>query len=242
MTHKKKDEKIYKIPFFYVIPVVQRMLLHKEIQRLKQHLLTLGTIVEDRVTSAVKAVDKRDLELAARVIDGDEEIDAMEVDLEEECLKVLALHQPVAIDLRVIIAVLKINSDLERIGDLAVDIAERGKYFATHREIEFPFDFPAMSGKVHKMLQNSLDALVNLDVELAKTVCAADDVVDDLHRNMYQQIEDAIKIQPHYTEQLLNYMSVSRYLERIADHATNIAEDVMYLASGDIVRHKQGFF
>jgi phosphate transport system protein len=179
----------------------------------------------------------RDLELAQEVITGDHNIDGMEVELEEECLKVLALHQPVAIDLRVIIAVMKMNIDLERIGDLAVDIAERGKYFATHEHVQLPFDFPAMSKKAQDMLQKSLDALVNLDKDLATQVCADDDDVDDLHSCMFQKVEDAIQAQPQYVEQFIGYLSVSRYLERIADHATNIAEDVIYLVEGNIVRH-----
>jgi phosphate transport system protein len=213
------------------------MILHKEIQRLKQQLLFLGALIEERVSLAVKSVDQRDQVLAQRVIDGDTEIDQMEVDLEEECLKVLALHQPVAIDLRVIIAVLKINSDVERIGDLAVDIAERGVFFATHEPVNLPIDFPLMSRKVQEMLQKSLDALVNLDIALAKEVWVTDDVIDDMHSKAFQHVEDAILGRPQYIEQFIHYLSVSRYLERIADHATNIAEDVIYLVEGTIVRH-----
>jgi phosphate transport system protein len=213
------------------------MILHREINELKQQLLSLGALAEERVEIAVKSVDKRDLKLAKQVIEGDKEIDTMEVELEEECLKVLALHQPVAIDLRVIVSVLKINNDLERIGDLAVDIAERGQYFATHEEVKLPFDFPGMSKKAQDMLRKSLDALVNLDIDLANDVCAADDAVDDMHSSMFQKVEDAIKAQPQYVEQFVGYLSVSRYLERIADHATNIAEDVAYLVKGHIVRH-----
>ncbi len=213
------------------------MILHKEIVKLKQRLLTLGALVEKRLDMAVRAVDRRDIELAGLVIEGDEEVDKMEVDLEEDCLKVLALHQPVATDLRVIVAILKINSDAERIGDLAVDIAERAKFFATHEELEPPFNFMDMASRVTNMLQKSLDAFVNLDVEMARSVCASDDSVDNTHSNMYQQVEDGICKQSHYTSQYLGYLSVSRYLERIADHATNISEDVMYLVEGNIVRH-----
>lgn len=213
------------------------MILHKEIGKLKQQLLALGAMVEERLNKSVKAVEKRDLEIAQQIIEGDYEIDAMEVDLEEDCLKVLALHQPVAIDLRLIMAVMKINVDLERIGDLAVDIAERARYFATHEDVTLPFDFLGMSRKTQVMLQKSLDSLVNLDLELAKTVCAADDEVDDMHCSMFQKIEHAIQTQPAYVEQFISYLSVSRYLERIADHATNIAEDVIYLIEGHIVRH-----
>jgi phosphate transport system protein len=218
------------------------MLIHKEIQRLKQQLLFLGALIEERVNLAVKSVDQRDQVLAKRVIDGDIEIDQMEVDLEEECLKVLALHQPVAIDLRVIISVLKINNDLERIGDLAVDIAERGVFLATHEAVNLPFDFLLMSRKVQEMLQKSLDALVNLDIKLAKEVWGTDDMIDDMHGNVYRQVEQAILAQSQYIDQFINYLSVSRYLERIADHVTNIAEDVIYLVEGNIVRHRGGIY
>jgi phosphate transport system protein len=213
------------------------MILHKEIDRLKQHLLALAALVEERVGIAVKSVENRDMELATQVIESDTEIDNMEVELEEDCLKVMALHQPVAIDLRLIISVLKINSDLERIGDLAVDIAERGQYFATHEDVEHPFDFLGMSQKTQTMLQKSLDALVNLNCELAKEVCAIDDAVDKIHSEMYHKVEEAIRAKPDYIEQYTSYLSVSKCLERIADHATNIAEDVIYLVEGNIVRH-----
>jgi phosphate transport system protein len=213
------------------------MILHKEIDRLKQHLLALAALVEERVGNAVKAVETRDTDLATQIIESDTEIDDLEVELEEECLKVMALHQPVAIDLRLIISVLKINNDLERIGDLAVDIAERGRYLATHEDVEHPFDFLGMSQKTQHMLQKSLDALVNLDIEMATEVCAVDDAVDDIHSDMYTKIEESIKANPQYIRQYTSYLSVSKYLERIADHTTNIAEDVIYLVEGNIVRH-----
>lgn len=218
------------------------MILHREIVNLKQRLLTLGAIVEKRLYMAVNSVHKRDPELAQQVIDGDEEIDTMEVELEEDCLKVLALHQPVATDLRVIVATMKINVDLERIGDLAVDIAERARFLATTQEVDQPFDFPGMAQKVTNMLQQCLDAFINLDVETARSVCMADDGVDLTHSGMYPRVEEAIQTQPEYIKQFLGYLSVSRYLERIADHATNIAEDVMYLVDGNIVRHNDEIF
>lgn len=216
--------------------------LHKEIEILKKRLLTLGAEVEERLDLAVKSIDTRDQQLARQIIEGDVEIDEIEVELEEECLKVLALHQPVAIDLRVLIAALKINNDLERIADLAVDIAERAQFLATCRAIAFPFNFPAMSKKVKIMLQKSLDAFVNLNQELANEVCTLDDEIDDLHSDMFTKIEKAIVEHPENIQQLLCFSSVSRYLERIADHATNIAEDVIYLVKGEIVRHSKGIY
>lgn len=213
------------------------MIVHREIEKLKQQLLALASLVEQRLDTAVRSVQNRDLKLAGSVIASDSEIDDKEVDLEEDCLKVLALHQPVAVDLRLIVAILKINSDLERIGDLAVDIAERAKHLAGHLPIEIPFNCDEMSQQVQTMLQRSLDAFVNLDSDMARDVCIRDDAVDDIHSNMYTSIEEAMRAHPDHIELLTSYLSVSRYLERIADHATNIAEDVMYLIEGNIVRH-----
>jgi phosphate transport system protein len=172
-------------------------------------------------------------------MEGDIEIDNWEVNLEEECLKVLALHQPVAIDLRVLITVLKINNDLERIGDLASDIAERANSLAMKPEIASPFDFITMAKQARTMLKKSLDAFIHLDDNLAREVCQADDAVDEIHADMFVKLGHALRERPDKIEELLEYMSISRYLERIGDHATNIAEDVMYLCKGEIVRHSQ---
>ena len=212
--------------------------LHREIENLKKKILSLGAVVEELVRTAVRAVAERDGELAAKGIGADVEIDQREVDLEEECLKILALHQPVAIDLRFVIAVLKINNDLERIGDLAVNIAERAAFIATQPEMDIPFDFPNMVDKVQVMLRDSLDALVNMDPHLAHAVILADDEVDAIHRRMFFQIREGFRTKSDQIEQLTHYMLVSRHLERIADHATNIAEDVIYMIEGQIVRHK----
>ena len=188
---------------------------------------------------ALKSVTGRDQKLARQVIEGDVEIDNWEVELEEECLKVLALHQPVAIDLRVLVTVLKINNDLERIGDLASDIAERAESLAMKPEIAFPFDFITMAKQVRAMLKKSLDAFIDLNEDLASEVCQADDAVDDIHVDMFAKLRHGLYERPDKIEELLEYMSISRYLERIGDHATNIAEDVIYLCKGEIVRHSQ---
>jgi len=162
----------------------------------------------------------------------------MEVDVEEECLKILALYQPVAIDLRFIITALKINNDLERIGDLAVNIAERSEFLARQPEVHVPLDLEKMTEKTQSMLTKSLDALVNMDCDLAHQVCAADDEVDAMNRQMYLTVQDGIRQHPEQLESLIHLLSASRHLERIADHATNIAEDVIYMAEGQIVRHR----
>ena len=212
--------------------------LQREIENLKKKLLALGAFVEESVQKAVTAISERNAAAAREVIESDPEIDKMEIDIEEDCLKVLALHQPVAIDLRFIVAVLKINNDLERIGDLAVNIAERAAFLATQQRVDIPFDFVGMASKAKTMLARSLDALINGDTELAHSVCAADDEVDQINREMYYQIQDGIRNSPEQMVCLLHLLSVSRHLERIADHATNIAEDVIYMIAGEIVRHR----
>jgi phosphate transport system protein len=212
--------------------------LQTEIEKLKKSVLHLGATVEECVRLAVKSVEERDSALAERVIDTDREIDLSEIDLEEDCLKILALHQPVAIDLRFIIAVLKINNDLERIGDLAVNIAERAQFLSTQPTIRVPFELQTLAEKTQHMLRRSLDSLVNLDPVVAREVCRADDEVDRINRDMYGLVKDAIRKYPEQLDILVPHLSISRYLERIADHATNIAEDVIYMVEGVISRHK----
>lgn len=212
--------------------------LEREIEHLKKKILVLGAKIEGKVQDATLAIEQRDACLAQQIIDRDMEIDQMEVENEEDCLKILALHQPVAIDLRFLISVLKINSDLERIGDLAVNIAERALFLAGQPEVPMGFDFITMARKAQAMLTQSLDALVHLDAQAAYRVCAADDQVDALNRAMYLKVQEGIRKYPQHLESLIHILSVSRHLERIADHATNIAEDVIYMIAGDIVRHK----
>ena len=212
--------------------------LHRAIEGIKQQLLGLSALVEESLFTAVRAIEERDPALAKKVIDGDSLIDHKEVEVEEECLKVLALHQPVATDLRFIVAVLKINNDLERIGDLAVNIANRAtamiKLSPTNKQL---VDLQGLPAKVQKMLRKSLDALVNLNGEVAREVMDADDEVDNINRSVHKQVISALKEFPAETERLILYLSVSRNLERIADHTTNVAEDVLYMINGVIVRH-----
>ena len=212
-------------------------LLHKEIEKLKQHILTLVAEVEENVSMSVNALINYNSELAEKVINIDLKIDQMEVELEEECLKILALHQPVANDLRFIIAVLKINNDLERISDLAVNISERAEFLVTRKRIDTSFDFSVMAQKSQDMLRKSIDALVTLNTDIAYEVCKADDEVDGLNREFYDIVKTVIRKNPEYIEEMTHYLGVSRHLERIADHATNIAEDVIYMIDGNIVRH-----
>lgn len=212
--------------------------LELEIAALKKKILSFCAVVEENVRDAIRALVYRDTALATKVIDTDEEIDTMEVALEEECLKILALYQPVAKDLRFIIAVFNINNDLERIGDLAVNIAERALSLAACSEVDIPFDYSAMAEKVLIMVKKSLDSLVQLDSDLAQQVCDQDEEIDFINRQVYARVQERIRQYPERVDCLIQFPAISSELERIADHATNIAEEVIYLAKGEIVRHR----
>ena len=214
--------------------------LQREIDRLKKILTQLCGVVEEQVQLAVQALLERDEELARRVIAKDRAIDQSEVDIEEECLKTLALHQPVATDLRLIVAALKINNDLERMGDLAVNIANKALRFSEQPHMEIPFDLEGMGRKTQAMLRDSLDSLISLNAELAADVCTRDDEVDDMKRDIRERAEILMSEQPERITSYLILLAVSRNLERIADHATNIAEDVVYMVEGRIIRHGEG--
>ena len=212
--------------------------LQREIENLKKKLLSLGARIETSVRDATLSIEKRDSELAQKIIDDDINIDHTEVEIEEDCLKVLALHQPVAIDLRFIVAVLKINNDLERIGDLAVNIAERAVFLAGQSKVNISIDLVDMAHNAQSMLKKSIDALINHDAQLAHKVCVSDDIVDQMNRQMYLKVQEAILKNPEQITPLIHLLSASRHLERIADHTTNIAEDVIYVIEGQIVRHR----
>ena len=209
----------------------------KELENIKKRILALGALAEERVQMALKAIDTNDSDLADKIIKSDYEIDEMEVEIEEECLKVLALHQPVAIDLRFLIAVIKINAELERIGDQAVNVAERVGVTAKREQLDFYFDYAAMGEKVQAMLKRSLDAFIHLDYDMAFKVVLMDDEVDKIKDEAYDQIKNAIGANPDKIGYLINLFLISRHLERLADHTTNIAEQVVYLVEGDIIRH-----
>ena len=212
--------------------------LQNELEKLKKKLLSLSTIVEENVEKAVRSVGERNEKMAKEVIDSDFKIDDFEVEVEEDCLKILALYQPVAVDLRFIVAALKINNDLERIADLAVNVAERSIYLSRKSPIEIPFDFDNMTKKARSMLKRSLDSLIHQDSEIARRVCSDDDEVDAMNREMYNQVYDGILQNPTLLKPLISCLAISRHLERIADYATNIAEDTIYMVEGNIVRHK----
>lgn len=210
----------------------------KELNKLKERLLSLSFAVEENFSKAVLSVKNRDEKLAKEVIQKDTDIDLIEVELEEDCLKILALHQPVAIDLRMVVAALKINNDLERIGDLAVNIAERSIFLCNCKPIQAPFDFETMAKKTRSMIKQAIDSLIQMDSSTARKVCSADDEIDQINREMYQTVYEKIRQTPDHVSELIQYLSISRHLERIADYATNIAEDIIYMIEGSIVRHQ----
>jgi len=212
--------------------------LLRDMENLKKEILGAGAIVEEATNKAITSLVDRRPELAEEVMAGDDEIDEKEVNIEEECLKILALHQPVATDLRFIVAVMKVNNDLERMGDLAVNIAERAAYLSAHDPIELPLDFTRMADKVRSMLRESLDALVNLDARLARRICGQDEVVDAINREMFVALQDLMYREPETIQRAVHTLSASRHLERIADLATNIAEDVIFLVEGEVIRHR----
>jgi len=213
------------------------VLMQQELDDLKKMLLALSAEVEGRVRQAVQALLTGDRKLAEQVKGGDAQIDNLEIELEEECLKVLALHQPVATDLRFIVSILKINNDLERVADFAVNIAERAIDLSGAIKIECPYDVAKMAELVEIMLKMCLDSLVEKDTELARQTINLDDEVDAMHKANFVAVKEAIKSDPTFIDGLVYYLSISRYLERMGDLATNIAEDVVYQVDGEIIRH-----
>ncbi len=211
--------------------------LQRDLENLKKEILTMGALVEEAMNRSLEALLERRIDLAEKVIEGDREVDMKEIQIEEECLKILALHQPVAADLRFIIVVLKVNNDLERIGDLAQNIAERAAYLARKEPIDVPPDFLRMIEKVRTMVARSLDALVNSDTAAARAICREDRDVDEVHRHMYDALQDGMSADPKTVKRAVNTLSVSKNLERIADYATNIAEDVVFMVDGEVIRH-----
>jgi len=200
-------------------------------------VLALASSVEQTVESSIRALFDRDAELARNLMASDTRIDLEENQIEEDCLKILALHQPVAVDLRRVAATLKINTDLERMADLAVNIAERTLALIEGPEVPVPATFRHMTDLTNTMVRDSLDAFVNMDDELAKRVCRMDDEVDRYNDEIIAQVTDFMKQSPENVEYGLHLFSAARHLERVADHATNISEDVVYLIEGKIIRH-----
>jgi phosphate transport system protein len=212
--------------------------LRKDLDALERQLLYLAAQVEQSVRRATTALLERRVDLAHAVIEGDDDIDRREVEIEEDCLKVLALHQPVATDLRFVASCLKINNDLERVGDLACNIAERAKSLSAMRLLPITSNLKTMMEEAADMLRDSLDAFVRSDAVAAREICARDAEVDRRNRQTIESLLVTMHEDPHTVDQAIELISVSKNLERIADHATNIAEDVVYMVEGAIIRHR----
>ncbi len=210
--------------------------LQKAIEKIKKEILTLGAMVEDRFKKAVYAIKTEDLELAQQIIDTDFEVDDREIEVEEECLKILALYQPVAADLRFLVAVIKINNDLERIADYASNIARRLKTSSDDPN-KFKYDYTTMGDKAAKMLRMSLDALVRMDVDMAYDVRDMDEQINLMRNEAYDSMKKDIQEHPEMASEIINMYLISRHIERIGDHTTNVAEEVIYLIEGEIIRH-----
>lgn len=212
--------------------------LHRDLETISRKALELGSMVEESVNKAIESVMQLRKDLADDVIAQDRVIDEAEVELEEEVLKALALHQPVATDLRYLICVLKLNNDLERMGDLAATMAERAKALIGTDRLPVTLDFPAMADTASKMVRGCLDALVKQSASEARRVIAMDDVVDDHHERIYLALTHLMREEPSTVSRAVSNLTVSRCLERIADLATNVAEDVIFLVDGSVVRHQ----
>lgn len=208
-----------------------------EMQALKNRLLGMGAMVEERVHQAVLALMERNPEAAERIIGGDEEVNDLQIEVDDRCLKLLALQQPMASDLRLITAAMKINADLERIGDQAVNIAENSLKMMNAPPLKPIIDLPRMAEIAEGMTRDSLDAFVRKDPALARSVLARDDEVDQLKDHIFRVLLTYMMADPGTIERALSLILVSRNLERIADHATNIAEDVIFVVEAKDVRH-----
>jgi len=208
------------------------------LEALRQRLLAMGGLAEERMRVAVRGVAERQLDDLQAVLGGDEPINDLHIEVDDRCFKLLALHQPMAADLRIIVAAVKINTDLERVGDLAVNIAEAGKRYLQHPPVKPLLDIPRMGDIAQSMLRDALDAFVRRDTRLAETVLAKDDELDGLKTQIFRELLTYMLQNPQTIEPALDLILISRHLERIGDHATNIAEDVIFMVSARDVRHQ----
>jgi phosphate transport system protein len=210
---------------------------HEELETLKQTLLAMGGLVEDQIRRVLRALVERDGDLAQEVIDRDREVNAYDVEVDEKCVELLALHQPTAGDLRFITTAMKIVTDLERIGDQAVNIAQRALELNREPQLKPYIDLPRMAERAQRMVKESLDAFVARDTELARQVCGEDDAVDALKEQVFRELLTFMMEDPKTIPRAIRLILISRFLERVADHATNIAEMVIYMVESKMVRH-----
>jgi len=214
--------------------------LQRDLDKLKKEMLKLGNMVEVSINNAILALNNREKTYVREVFANEELINEMEVKVEEDCLKILALHQPVAVDLRFIVVALKVNNDLERMGDIAKNIAKRASELMEVDPIpELNKLIQGLPELIRTMVSNSLDALVKLDDQLAREIIEMDDKVDDINKEMYVAIKKAVRENPGLSDAAINLLSTSRYMERIGDLTTNIAEDVIFMVEGKVIRHAE---
>ncbi len=209
----------------------------EELEELKSRLLEMGGLAEDRVRRSVYGLGERDAAEIEHVLAGDEPINELHIEIDNRCFKMLALHQPVAADLRAIVAAVKINTDLERVGDLAVNIAEAARRYTMHPPVKKLIDIPRMAEIAQVMLRDALDAFVRRDTVLAQHVLNEDDELDALKTQVFRELLTYMLQDPATIEPSLDLILISRHLERIGDHATNVAEDVIFMVSAKDVRH-----
>ena len=209
----------------------------EELEALQGRLLEMGGLAEERVRAAVQGIVSRDVATVDQVLYGDEPINTLHIEVDERCFKLLALHQPMAADLRAIVAAVKINSDLERVGDLAVNIAEAAKRYVMHAPVKKLIDIPQMGNIAQAMLRDALDAYVRRDTGMAQAVLNEDDALDALKTQVFRELLTFMLQDPSTIEPALDLILISRHLERIGDHATNVAEDVIFMVSARDVRH-----
>ncbi|MCK9418389.1 MAG: phosphate signaling complex protein PhoU [Nitrospirae bacterium] len=209
----------------------------QELEKLKERILAMGGLVEDSIRKSVKALVERDPALAIKVMEGDAIVNNFDVEIEEECIKFIALWQPTGSNLRFVTTAIKIITDLERMGDLAVDICERAVELLEEPPLKPYIDIPRMAEASQKMLKDSLDAFVAGDADLAMTVCAADDFVDNLNVQIFNELLVYMLKDPKNISRAVRLSYITKYLERVGDHATNIAEMVVYMVKGKVIRH-----
>ncbi len=213
--------------------------LERDLERLRLRIVELGSMVEKATNNVIRTIESFDLSVVDEIMSGEEKINETEVDIEEDCLKTLALHQPVAIDLRFLIVVLKVNNDLERMGDQIVNIAERVRFLADQDRITIDLEFRPMGRICNLMLHTALDALVRQDVRAAREVLEMDDELDALHARTYRQLQDEMSAHPEVIPAAVSCLTISSNLERIGDLATNIAEEIIFMEEGEVVRHQE---
>jgi phosphate transport system protein len=209
----------------------------EELEQLKTRLLEMGGLAEEQVRLAVKGLVERDRDLIDRVLVSDEPLNALHIEIDSRCFTLLALYQPMAVDLRAIVAAVKINTDLERVGDLAINIGEAARQYATHLPVKKLIDIPRMATIAQRMLRDALDAFVRRDTALAQNVLNEDDALDALKTQIFRELLTYMLQDPATIEPALDLILISRHLERIGDHATNVAEDVIFMVSAKDVRH-----